>query len=238
MADLSTLLGQGETSTFQPDARFADIPDDGGDHLPSSLSAMQGRMGGRMQGGRMQGGRAAGAQHAFTEEPAPDPIADARAQAYAQGATDTRIALEAQAEQDDALRATLTHAFERIDGDLAEQFRQRLMDTVVALCEATLAPLALDKEALARRVEKAAAMFARADDERIIRLHPDDLKLIRALLPKDWAFAPDPALPRGTIRVESRSGGVESGGVEDGPEQWRRAIIEALDVSALGDGHD
>jgi len=121
----------------------------------------------------------------------------------------------------------------RLDGELAEQFRQRLIETVTALCESCLAPLALDKDALLRRVERAVAMFNRADDDRLIRLHPEDLAAIRAYLPNDWQVQADPTLARGAIRMESRSGGVETGGAEDGPEQWRRAIIEALDVGGL-----
>ncbi len=107
--------------------------------------------------------------------------------------------------------------------------RQRLLATVVALCEAALAPLALDMPALARRVERAAALFMRADDERVIRLNADDLAVVRDLLPPDWAFVPDPALERGALRVETRSGGLAAGGAEDGPTQWRQAIAEALD---------
>jgi flagellar assembly protein FliH len=217
MNDLAGLLGKAQG--FQPDARFAAMGDDGA-ALPASLGALTGRM----------------ARHApmpEPEPPAPDPIAEAAAQSYAQGAADTRAAMEAQAAQDEAARAPLAHAFARIDGELAEQFRQRLMETVVALCEATLAPLALDRDALARRVERAAAMFSRADDERLIRLHPEDLRLIKPQLPKDWHYAPDPALERGAIRVEQRQGGVEGGGVEDGPTGWRNAIAQALDIGGL-----
>jgi len=228
MADLSALLGK--SGGFQPDARFAALPDDASDALPAArLPAALAAMGRHMGDGVNR--------HAVAPSPPPDPTPDpsahARAPAYAQGAHDARAAAEQEAEQADTLRAQLAHTFQRIDGELAEQFRQRLMDTVVALCEATLAPLALDHEALAHRVEKAAAMFARADDERLIRLHPDDLKLIRAQLPKDWHFTPDPALERGAIRVESRHHGVESGGVEDGPAQWRHAIAQALNLGGL-----
>jgi flagellar assembly protein FliH len=226
MADLSALLGK--SGGFQPDARFAALPDTASDNLPAALAAMGRHMG--------DGLHRHAAQHAMPgtpPEPLPDPIAQARAEGYAQGAQDAQAAAKQDAEQADALRAQLAHAFQRVDGDLAEQFRQRLMDTIVALCEATLAPLALDPTALAHRVEKAAAMFARADDERLIRLHPDDLKLIRAQLPKDWHFTPDPTLERGAIRVESRHHGVESGGVEDGPAQWRRAIAAALNLGGL-----
>ena len=126
MADLSALLGSG--SGFRPDARFAAVAE--GEALPTALNALKGRFAGLHPA-------ALRADPAHTE-PAPDPVALARAQAYAQGCDDTRAALEGEAAEADALRARLAHRFERLDGALVEQFRQRLMDTVVALCEATL----------------------------------------------------------------------------------------------------
>ena len=107
--------------------------------------------------------------------------------------------------------------------ELAETLRQRLQDTVLALCEQTLVPYALDAKILAQRVERAVAMFSRAEDERVIRLHPDDLALVSEQLAADWTVTPDPALERGALRIES-----QSGGVEDGPAQWRRALTEAF----------
>jgi flagellar assembly protein FliH len=66
-------------------------------------------------------------------------------------------------------------------------------------------------------------MFVRADDDRVIRLHPDDAALVAARLPSDWNFIPDATLERGALRVET-----SNGGIEDGPAQWRAAITEAL----------
>lgn len=111
----------------------------------------------------------------------------------------------------------------KLDSDQAEQLRQKLTATVAALCEASLAPLALDPAALAARVERATAMLARADDDKVLRLHPDDLKLIAKQLPEDLDVLEDSALERGALRIETASGGVE-----DGPAHWHRAIAEAL----------
>ena len=94
---------------------------------------------------------------------------------------------------------------------------------MAALCEETIAPLALDEGALARRIQTAVGMLARADDERVIRLHPDDIALISPKMSADWQILADPALDRGGLRIES-----VNGGVEDGPAVWRRAIAEAL----------
>ena len=105
---------------------------------------------------------------------------------------------------------------------MQSELADRLRETVIALCETAIAPAALDPDALTRRVTVAAAMLARAEDQRVIRLHPEDLALIAARLPEDWHFEPDASLERGALRVEGAAGGVE-----DGPEQWRRAINEA-----------
>ncbi|MFC3175356.1 FliH/SctL family protein [Novosphingobium bradum] len=154
-----------------------------------------------------------------------DPVALAWAEGYARGRDEARAeageAAKAEAEARGALALSLT----RLDADLAESLRQRLQDTVLALCEQTLAPYALDPEVLARRIERAVAMFARAEDERVIRLHPDDIALIADGLGAGWTVVPDPALERGALRVES-----QSGGVEDGPAQWRRALTEAFNA--------
>lgn len=152
-----------------------------------------------------------------------DPLALAWAEGHAAGVAETRSSADANAQAEAQARNALSLSFARLDADLAERLRQKLHETVVALCEETLRPLAVDRPALARRVETAVAMFARADDERVIRLNPADLELMADYLPKDWNFQADPALVPGALRVETASGGVE-----DGPEQWREAIIEAL----------
>lgn len=154
---------------------------------------------------------------------APDPVALAWAEGHAAGLAEARTEAEAAAAEAAAARDAFAASFARLDAELAEDLRQKLHATVIALCEETLRPLALDEAALARRVERAAQLFARADDERVIRLHPDDLAAVAPQLPADWTFVPDPALERGALRVETISGGIE-----DGPEQWRRDIAEAL----------
>lgn len=152
-----------------------------------------------------------------------DPIALAWAEGYVKGAEDARAEAAQAMAADAAARAALDLSFTRFDAELAESLRQRLQDTVMALCEATLVPYAHDEKTLAQRVERAVAMLSRADDDRVIRLHPDDLALVAPRLPQEWKFSPDPTLERGALRVET-----QNGGVEDGPAQWRRALAEAF----------
>jgi flagellar assembly protein FliH len=157
-------------------------------------------------------------------EPEPeDPLAIAFAEGYAAGAADAQALAAQEAQTEAAAREGLTLAFAKLDAELEDELRQRLRDTVAALCEASIAPLALDEDALLRRIERAVSLLARADDERLIRLHPDDVALLSQRFAADWQVLPDRTLERGAIRVETANGGVE-----DSPELWRRAIAEAL----------
>ena len=142
---------------------------------------------------------------------------------YAQGAADAEAAFGEAMAQQDAARTRIELAFGRLDADLTRDLEARLREMILALCAPLLADFATDPVALTRRVETAAAMLARAADERVIRLHPEDLALIGARLPEDWHFEPDPSLDRGALRIEGAAGGVE-----DGPAGWLRTLTEAL----------
>lgn len=153
----------------------------------------------------------------------PDLVEEAHAQGFAQGLAEGRAMAEAEALAAMQARGQLSLAFERLDREMEEDLRLALRDTVAALCEGVLAPLALDELALLARIEKAVAMLSRSYDERTIRLHPEDLELVSERLRADWHVQPDPSLARGALRVESTESGIE-----DGPETWRRAIADAL----------
>jgi flagellar assembly protein FliH len=154
---------------------------------------------------------------------APDILADTYGRGYAEGHAQATREAAARVLADDTAREALALSFARLDATLAEDLRLRLRDTVAVLCEAALGPLALDEVALMNRITRAVAMLARADDERVVRLNPADIELLSERLAADWTVLPDPALERGSVRVET-----PTGGVEDGPAAWRLAIAEAL----------
>lgn len=155
-------------------------------------------------------------------EPA-DPVALAWNEGYAAGQAEAIEQARLAGERSDAERETISLALVRLDARQQEHLRLRLHATIEALCEAALAPLARDPDAMSARIERAVAMLARADDDKLLRLHPDDLALIGDRLPEGLEVLADPALDRGAVRLETANGGVE-----DGPAHWRRAIAEAI----------
>ncbi|HKT84578.1 MAG TPA: FliH/SctL family protein [Novosphingobium sp.] len=157
------------------------------------------------------------------EPEAPHPVEEAFTQGFAAGYEQAQGESRAKAEEEAAARKGLALSLQRLDATLEEELRMRLRETVAALCEAAVAPLALDEEALVRRIDAAVSMLARADDDRVIRLHPEDIRQIAPRLAAEWQVEADSSLERGTIRIETINGGVE-----DGPATWRIAIAEAL----------
>ena len=152
-----------------------------------------------------------------------DPVAEAYQRGYADGAAQAdERASEAERERD-RCRAAIELAFARFDERSAADLRERLRQTVLALCEEAIMPHALDVDGLAARIEQATAMLHRAQDDRRVLIHPDDMALVRARLPADLKLEEDPAMERGGLRIET-----EDGGIEDGPAQWRRILAEAF----------
>ena len=143
---------------------------------------------------------------------------------YENGQLSARADFDAQLTAERAARSAIELAFARFDAESERQLRDRMLATVHALCEEAVLPLALDSEGLARRVEAAAAMLQRKHDQRIVHLHPEDLELVKASVPASLELVADGSVERGGLRVET-----DDGGVEDGPQQWRRALAEIFD---------
>lgn len=155
------------------------------------------------------------------------PETDVEAEAYARGfadgsAQERAAALDAERERE-AERAVIELAFRRLDEASAVELRERLRQTVLALCEEAVLPVAIDPDGLAARIERAVAMLQRNQDERRVLVNPADLKLIQQRLPADLYIAADPSVERGALRIETADGGIE-----DGPSQWRRILAEAF----------
>lgn len=152
-----------------------------------------------------------------------DPDSIAHAESYALGFEDGKAAQALEAVQEAAVLQSIHFRLGQIDDQLRDDLIERLRDAALQICEASLEPLAIDPALLERRVRRALAMLSRADDQPRLFVHPDDLSIVQTFISAELPIAPDPSLERGDIRVEAASGGVE-----DGPLCWRRALNEAL----------
>jgi len=144
---------------------------------------------------------------------------------YAQGLEAATAQAQAEARELAAAQERIESTFERLSEADGLRLEERLRETVLALCQTVLATLAHDPDALTGRIHKALALLRRAEDERVLRLHPDDHALVSHRLPQGLRFEPDPSMVRGELRIETGEGGIE-----DGPEQWRRTLQEALSL--------
>lgn len=154
---------------------------------------------------------------------AADPLAEAFERGLAEGEARARAACEAAIAESEKRCSDLFGALQGVLAVEADALRERLRQTVLALCEAAVLPLGIDPAGLAHRCQIAAGMLARGQDRRVIRLHPLDAEAVAPLLPADLVVEPDPVLTRGDLRVDT-----PDGGLEDGPTTWRRALHEAF----------
>lgn len=176
---------------------------------------------------RPQGGFTPDA-HLHREEPAPDQEQSRHDAAYAEGERAGHAAAMAEMELQMHTQGKLGAALARLDHSLAERLSGRLSETVLALCEATLAPLTTDPDALQRRCIAAAGAVGEGIIDASLRLHPDDIALLDPGFAATWHLVHDPELERGTIEFD-----MPEGAVRDGPEEWRSALRDALGLRAI-----
>ncbi len=194
-------------SSFEPLLRLRDSG------APDWLTALAGN-------GGFTARQAFGQSKATVQASAEDP---AIAAAYAEGEAVGRAAALADAALDDTARNMLAIELAGLDGNLRDVLAGRLAEAVAALCEATLAPLALDREKLQRRCVDAACAVGEGIIDASLRLHPADIELLDPAFAATWHMIADNALERGTVVFD-----MPEGAVRDGPEEWRIALREAL----------
>ncbi len=154
---------------------------------------------------------------------AADPRDEAVARAFAAGEAAGRAAARAEAEAEIAHARALRLNFRALDEAAHRVLADELAATVMALCEQVLGDYAVDPAALAARCEAAAQRFGSGWQGAVLHLHPDDLAGLADGALAGWQIAADPALARGQLLIA----GPDSA-VRDGPEDWARALAEAL----------
>ena len=158
------------------------------------------------------------------DEPAIDPADQIRAEAFAQGFDEgMRLAGESMA-VDQETRDRLVHALEQIAPVANGELSALLSVTVLRLVEQIVGKVSVDPEMLARRVEAVAAFIEEEQGRNQLRVHPDDIALL-AGHEFGIALMPDPALARGSVRLET-----SEGWIEDGPDVQLSRLKAMLDT--------
>jgi len=115
---------------------------------------------------------------------------------------------------------------EALQDEPSEELAQLIAETVERLVRQIVDAAPIDAEWLQAQAETAAAMVADADKARTLWVHPEDAALL-ADAPLAMAIESDPAMVRGTIRLETSTGWIEHG---------RAVYLDEL-RTALGTGH-
>jgi flagellar biosynthesis/type III secretory pathway protein FliH len=173
------------------------------------------------------------APHARQAQPVEDHAAEAQAaeaegrravqEAFAAGLTQGRAEGEEQLAAERASHERLRLSLGRLDETMRRALADRLAETVTNLCEATLAPLALDPGALQHRCTSAARLLGEAQDRLELHLHPDDIIGLNPEFAAGWRIVARPDFERGAVRIEG-----EDAGIVDGPAEWRAALTAAF----------
>ena len=142
-------------------------------------------------------------------ETATDP-AEAADDPFARGLVEgQRLAEAAFAVERQQLLALIAGA-EALQDEPSEELAQLIAETVERLVRQIVGGAAIDAEWLQAQADIAAAMVAEADKARTLWVHPADAALLM-----DAAIAlpieADPAMMRGTVRIETSAGWIEHG---------------------------
>lgn len=160
-------------------------------------------------------------------DPAPAQAEEAEDDGYmrgfAEGHEEARRAGELALAAEQARLRALRMAFRQLDAAALDALARDLSATVLALCEAVLHDYAIDAQALDQRCRAAAQRLGAGPREVTLHLEPETLARIDRAAFAGWSFEPDPSMAPGALRLTS--GGRA---VRDGPDDWRRAIAEAL----------
>ncbi|PKP87945.1 MAG: flagellar biosynthetic protein [Alphaproteobacteria bacterium HGW-Alphaproteobacteria-17] len=135
-----------------------------------------------------------------------------------------RVAEAAFVAERHQLLALLANA-EALQDEPSEELAQLIARTVERLVHQIVADAPIDAAWLQTQAETAAALVADADKARTLCVHPDDAALL-ADCPLPLALESDPAMMRGTVRIETSTGWIEHG---------RAVYLDEL-CAALGEG--
>ena len=140
----------------------------------------------------------------------PDPIEQARADAFAEGFdAGMRIAHENLA-SDEEVRTRLGHALDQLVPAANGALSSLLSAAVIRLVTQIVGETPIDADLLARRVEAVAAFIDDSQSRSSLHLNPEDIALLdgREI---GFVLTPDSDVARGGVRLETADGWIEDG---------------------------
>lgn len=155
--------------------------------------------------------------------PRVSPEEEAYMRGYAEGHADATRKGDVALAEERARYRDLRLAFRALDAAALGALATDLNATVRALCDQVLGEYAIDGEALAARCHTAAKRLGAGPSDVTVHLHPATRKRIDADAFLGWTFEEDTTLAQGALRLTSADGSVR-----EGPEDWMRAVSEAL----------
>ena len=163
-----------------------------------------------------------------TQEPDPELLDQARAEAYALGFADGKRQSEQahQAERDAfaAMLISLDKARQELQTHLAEEVLSLGLDLAKLIMRQALA---LNPEAVLPVLREAMTALPGLAPQAVLHLHPEDAALVRPLLTQDptmaltaWTIAEDARIERGGCRLETAQSEVDA----TLPMRWSRVV--------------
>ncbi len=161
---------------------------------------------------------------AAQDTPFVDPLKSAYSAGFEDGLAAAAAASAEIAERDRALLDGLAAAIGSGDRIDREQVAQRLRQTVLFLVTKLVGEVGIAPDLMAARIAAASELLADAGEPALLRVNPDDVRLLDGHLPNSVFAAGDATITRGTFVLESASTIIE-----DGPELWLEQLAQAID---------
>lgn len=153
-----------------------------------------------------------------------DPIAAAHAAGVAEGRAALREELDAAQGREAALLDQVSDALSKGAHFDRERMAGHLRQTVLQLVTKMVGEVGIAPDVLSARIAAAVDMLADNAESALLRVHYDDVELLKGKLPANVFAVGDPHVQRGGFVIESASTIVE-----DGPDMWLEQLAQAID---------
>jgi flagellar assembly protein FliH len=153
-----------------------------------------------------------------------DPVAAAHAAGFAEGRAAVLQELDAAQGREAALLDQVSDALTKGAHFDRERMAAHLRQTVLHLVSKMVGEVGIAPDVLGARITAAVDMLADSAESALLRVHYDDVELLKGKLPGNIFAVGDPHVQRGGFVIESASTIVE-----DGPDLWLEQLASAID---------